>query len=81
MPALVVLGAAVTMDPEREVVRGAAIYVDEEGAIEAVQGSRQAPPSGYARARRVETQGFVFPGLVDLHNHLAYYTLTLCRAN
>jgi 5-methylthioadenosine/S-adenosylhomocysteine deaminase len=80
MPASIVLGTAVTMDPEREVVRGAAIYVDEEGTIEAVQGSRQAPPSGYARARRVETKGLVFPGLVDLHNHLAYNTLPLWKA-
>lgn len=80
MPALIVLGTAVTLDPNQEIVRGAAIYVDDKGTIEAVQSSRAAPPSGYARARRVDTKGLVFPGLIDLHNHLAYNTLPLWKA-
>ena len=34
-------------------------------------------PAGFGHARRVRTGGLITPGLIDLHNHLAYNTLPL----
>lgn len=80
--ALVVTGTLVTFDPDadRDPRPGGAVYIDDDGVIEAVRSSRATPPTGYADAPRVNAGGLVFPGLVDLHNHLAYNTLPLWRA-
>ncbi len=70
--ALVLLGTVTTFDPELPVAADAAVYVDEDGRIEALQPAGAAPPAGYEDARRVRTGGVIYPGLIDLHNHLAY---------
>src|SRR6266545_1497604 len=70
--ALVLLGTVTTFDPELPVAADAAVYVDEDGRIEALQPADAAPPAGYEDARRVRTGGVIYPGLIDLHNHLAY---------
>ena len=48
-----------------------AIYV-RGGRIEAVRRASDPAPDGFAEAKRVKTGGTIYPGLVDLHNHLAY---------
>lgn len=78
--ALVVTGTLVTFDAGRDVLGGGAVYIGDDGVIEAVRSSRAAPPTGYAAAPRVRSGGLVFPGLIDLHNHLAYNTLPLWKA-
>jgi 5-methylthioadenosine/S-adenosylhomocysteine deaminase len=70
--ALVLLGTVTTFDPELPVAADAAVYVDEDGRIEALRPAGAAPPAGYEDARRVRTGGVIYPGLIDLHNHLAY---------
>jgi 5-methylthioadenosine/S-adenosylhomocysteine deaminase len=76
--ALVLTGRVVTFDPELPVVEDGAVYVadaeaDGAGAlIEAVQPADDPAPSGYEGAPRVMTEGVVYPGLIDLHSHLAY---------
>jgi hypothetical protein len=45
--------------------------------IERVGDATAAPPAGYEAAPRVRVDGVVAPGLIDLHNHLAYNTLPL----
>jgi 5-methylthioadenosine/S-adenosylhomocysteine deaminase len=45
--------------------------------IERVADEKAAPPAGYDDAPRVRIDGVVAPGLIDLHNHLAYNTLPL----
>ena len=70
--ALVLLGTVTTFDPELPVAADAAVYVDEDGRIEALQPAGAAPPAGYEDARRVRTGGVIYPGMIDLHNHLAY---------
>jgi 5-methylthioadenosine/S-adenosylhomocysteine deaminase len=78
--ALVVSGTrVVTFDDDRRVVPDGSVYIND-GVIEAVQPRRAAAPAGYTRARRVATGGVVYPGLVDLHNHLAYNFLPLWTA-
>jgi 5-methylthioadenosine/S-adenosylhomocysteine deaminase len=78
--ALVLTGTVVTYDDDQPVVKGGAVYVGDHGVIDAVQPSRRAAPAGFANARRVATNGVITPGLIDLHNHLAYNFLPLWSA-
>lgn len=70
--ALVLTGTVVTYDDDHPVVTGGAVYIGDGGIIDAVQPARRAAPAGFTRARRVSTSGVITPGLIDLHNHLAY---------
>lgn len=71
---LVVLGKVVTMDGN--IIDDGAVYC-RNGVIEAVQ-IRTAPlPLGFETAVRIDTQGVIYPGLIDLHNHLNYNVLPL----
>ncbi len=50
----------------------------EDGRIEAVHRCSQALPAAFANAARVDVgNDFVYPGLIDLHSHLAYNSLPL----
>jgi 5-methylthioadenosine/S-adenosylhomocysteine deaminase len=75
--ALVLEGMVATMDPGRPVVPHGRVYVDDQGRIAAVQGADEPAPGGFDAARRVRAAGVVYPGLIDLHNHLAYNCLPL----
>ena len=76
---LVLTGTIVTFDPEQPLVRDGAVYI-HDGVVDAVRPRRAAPPAGFGRARQVATGGNVYPGLIDLHNHLAYNFLPLWKA-
>ncbi len=76
MGELVVLGQVLTVDDDRRVLNNGAVYI-HDGHIEAVANAMAAAPAGYERAPRVRPGGVVAPGLIDLHNHLAYNTLPL----
>jgi hypothetical protein len=54
-----------------------AIVYCERGAIVAIQNRAQPAPAGFAGVAVVETGGTIFPGLIDLHNHLSYNALPL----
>jgi 5-methylthioadenosine/S-adenosylhomocysteine deaminase len=56
-----------------------AVHIDDEGVIAAVGPASKPPPEGFEDAARVETGGVIYPGLIDLHNHVAYNTLPLWR--
>ena len=69
-------GRVVTMDARRTVVDDGVAYVD--GAVIAAVRRRGAkPPPGFEAVPVVDTNGTVFPGLIELHNHLAYDALRL----
>ena len=74
---LVVYGRLVTFDPERPVIDDGALYIGADERIAAVQRRTAAPPSGFERAPRLETRGCIYPGLIDLHNHIVYNVLSL----
>lgn len=78
--ALVLTGTVVTYDDADPVVTGGAVYIGDDGLIDSVAPSRRAAPAGFSRARRVWTDGVITPGLIDLHNHLAYNFLPLWSA-
>ncbi|QCO00105.1 hypothetical protein D3093_33145 (plasmid) [Azospirillum argentinense] len=73
-PVLVLLGKVVTMTGT--VIKDGAIYI-RQGEIDAVQHRPDPPPAGYEGAHRIETGGAIYPGLMDLHNHLAYNIMPL----
>jgi cytosine/adenosine deaminase-related metal-dependent hydrolase len=74
---LVVTGHLVTFDESRPEISDGALYVDRDGVIVAVAPAADAPPPGFQAANRVETDAVVYPGLIDLHNHIAYNCLGL----
>jgi 5-methylthioadenosine/S-adenosylhomocysteine deaminase len=75
---LVLLGRVVTFDPNRPKIDDGALYIGSDGLIEAVQRASEPPPNGFnGNTRRVRTGGVIYPGLIDLHNHMAYNVLPL----
>jgi len=66
------------MDPAYTVRDRATVYI-ENGAIADVvpAGAGAAAPPAFAGVPVVDTGGTLFPGLIELHNHLAYNILRL----
>ena len=77
---LVVTGHLVTFDDARPEIPSGALYIDRDGLIVAVAGAADPPPPGFEQANRVDTDAVVYPGLIDLHNHIAYNCLSLWAA-
>jgi cytosine/adenosine deaminase-related metal-dependent hydrolase len=75
---LVVRGHMVTFSRPAEIPDGV-MYVDRKGRIVAVQDAAKTPPPAFVNVEVnvVRTDGLVFPGLIDLHNHIAYNCLPL----
>jgi hypothetical protein len=74
---LVLTGAVVTMVEGAEPIPDGAVYIDGEGRVEAVQPAGAPPPAGYRETPRIDTGGTLFPGLVELHEHLVFATIPL----
>src|SRR4051795_3190168 len=72
----VLRGTVVTMRPEGQVLSGGAVYVGDDGLIAAVT-PLDAVPDGFSEAVQISAGGLIFPGLIDLHNHLMYNSLPL----
>jgi 5-methylthioadenosine/S-adenosylhomocysteine deaminase len=72
----VLLGRIATMDAAATMLGSGALYVDANTIVAATD--RAAPaPTGFGGALTVDTQGIIFPGLIELHNHLSYDALPL----
>ena len=74
-PKYVLEGKVVTMGPQGVLPRGA-IYI-EAGEIKAVQSTSKAPLEGFDDASRIRTGDTIYPGLIELHNHLCYNAMPL----
>ena len=66
----------VTMNEDHEVLAPGRVYV-RDAHIEAVEPADAPAPDGFADAPILRTGGTLFPGLIELHNHLAYNVLPL----
>ncbi|HEY3087977.1 MAG TPA: amidohydrolase family protein [Jatrophihabitantaceae bacterium] len=64
------------MDNVHTVVDDGVIYA-RNGSITDILPSGAPIPPGYENVRRISTRGTIFPGLVELHNHLPYDVLSL----
>jgi 5-methylthioadenosine/S-adenosylhomocysteine deaminase len=73
---LIVRGHLVTFDGGN-VIEDGALYIDVHGVLQGVAARSAAPPAGFDHATEVDTGGLVYPGLIDLHNHMAYNCLSL----
>jgi cytosine/adenosine deaminase-related metal-dependent hydrolase len=68
-------GRVVTMGEQGVIPKGA-IYIDN-GEIKAVQDVEETAPDGFEGAPRVRTGDTIYPGLIELHNHLSYNVMPL----
>lgn len=75
-PKLALAGRVVTMDDAFTVRSDGIVYVDQ-GRIVAVRVNAQPAPGGFEGVEVVETRGTLFPGLIELHNHMSYNVLPL----
>ena len=75
-PKLALSGRLVTMDKDFTVLSRGVVYIDQ-GAILAVREATAPAPSGFERIPVVKSDGTLFPGLIELHNHLSYNVLQL----
>lgn len=73
---LALCGRVVTMDTTGTIIDDGVVYV-RDGSIVAVQPAPAPRPAGFADVKRVRSDGTVFPGLIELHNHLPYSVLQL----
>jgi cytosine/adenosine deaminase-related metal-dependent hydrolase len=69
-------GRVVTMNTAGDVLDHGAIY-GRDGSIVDVRPAADKPPAGFEHVPRVATRGTLFPGLIELHNHLPYDVLGL----
>src|SRR5215467_13252333 len=70
-------GRVVTMDASRTVFDDAVVWV-QDGTISDVTAASQVPQA-HAGAQVIATGGTIYPGLIELHNHLAYNSLPLFK--
>jgi len=76
MPPYALLGRIVTMDGAARVIKKGAIYI-RDGRIAEVTEADAPAPTGFENCLRVNTRGTIYPGLIELHNHLSYNILPL----
>ncbi len=77
-PKWVLDGRVVPMTGEGDVIDDGRVYING-GLIEAVQPARNAAPTGFEGIKPINTGGTIFPGLIELHNHLPYNVLPLWK--
>jgi imidazolonepropionase-like amidohydrolase len=71
-------GRIVTMASNGDVVAKGTLYI-EDNRIAAIAPAGQPAPAGFESVKTVDTGGTVYPGLIELHNHLSYNILPLWR--
>ena len=76
---IVLLGDIVTMNATRDVIRDGKLCI-LGNSISYVLGRKDSLPNDFVTAVQVETDGTIYPGLIDLHNHLTYNMLPLWTA-
>src|SRR5262249_49271049 len=69
-------GTVVTMQNPGAVLQDHTIYI-RDGLIAAIRPGDAPSPDGFGGVTALKTGGLIFPGLIDLHNHLAYDVLPL----
>jgi 5-methylthioadenosine/S-adenosylhomocysteine deaminase len=75
-PTFALGGRVVTMNDQKQVIDHGVVYV-KEGSIAAVQEASAPAPAGFEGLKVLQTKGTIYPGLIDLHDHLSYNALQL----
>lgn len=71
-------GKIVTMDTDGSVLNKGVVYINGN-IIEAVQPAGFLPPAGFENCLKIRSKGTIYPGLIELHNHLSYNILPLWK--
>ena len=71
-------GTVVTLDAKRRLLDDGYVGIDEN-MISFVIPARQRIPSEFQNVPIVNVDGYIYPGLIDLHNHIAYNFLGLWK--
>jgi 5-methylthioadenosine/S-adenosylhomocysteine deaminase len=74
-PPLALAGRVVTMDARHRTLDG--VVYCQNGDIVDVRPDGDPAPDGFEHVAVVHTGGSIYPGLIELHNHLAYDALPL----
>jgi 5-methylthioadenosine/S-adenosylhomocysteine deaminase len=69
-------GSVVTLDSKKRVLLDGHVGIDGK-MISFVRSARQRIPAKFQNVPIVDVDGYIYPGLIDLHNHLAYNFLGL----
>ncbi len=64
------------MNDDFEVLDKGTIYIEKEKIVD-VKPSNETPPQGFEEIQVIRTGGTIYPGLIELHNHLCYNILPL----
>jgi len=72
----ILVGRVVTMTAQNQLFPNGAICIQDDSIVAVVPDLAQIP-TAFADASVVDTQGTIFPGLIELHNHLSYNFLPL----
>ena len=75
-PTFALGGRVVTMDDHDSVVADGVVYV-RGGSIAAVKKANVDPPPEFEGVKVLQSKGTIYPGLIDLHDHLSYNALQL----
>ena len=70
-PTFVLRGRIVTLDASNRVLSGGKVVI-RKGKIAAVLEAAQAVPTEFATVTVIDTGATLYPGLIDLHNHMPY---------
>ncbi len=70
-PGVLLVGKVVTMNNAGDVFPGARLWL-RAGRIEAIIKAAESLPAGADAAQVVDTDGVIYPGMIDLHNHPEY---------
>jgi hypothetical protein len=75
-PAAALRGRVVTLDAGARVLDDGVVYA-RDGSIADVLPASTGPPAGFEGVAVTRTHGTLFPGLIELHNHMPYDILSL----
>ena len=75
-PTAILEGRIVTMDGANTVIPSGRLYI-KAGTLTAVQSADAPQPAGFSGVPVTRTRGTLYPGLIELHNHLSYNALRL----
>ena len=75
-PKMALAGDIIGVNDTLNVTRDGCLYIDK-GTIVAIRQATDPAPAGFENVSVLNTRGTVFPGLIELHNHLAYNALRL----
>ncbi|UCG57942.1 MAG: amidohydrolase family protein [Phycisphaerales bacterium] len=64
-------GRVVTMEPGRPVISSGVVYIRGDSIVD-VKKYTESPPPGFTKKMIIKSGGTIYPGLIELHNHLSY---------